>query len=157
MKKFSISLQSLKPLFVGIGIGVVIGALAVGLFVHYLISAALSNTPTKGQFLGSSIDQVRNGIETSKAEQDSTNVYGKVLSIGGGALVIEATRTAGNKESFTFVYDDSTRFVQLKHDAASTELPLSSDTITSGTYLYVSANQPIGSVTQQHATKIVEY
>lgn len=141
--------------FIGSGAGFVLGALLLGIVVNYLVSQAISGASTNGVFLGSSIDQVRAGIVQVNAEQEATSVYGKVVSIdhASGTFVLEVMQSTGKKE-FTFTYDNSTKIVYLANDAASTEIPLSSDEITVGTGLTVETSEAVGSVDNQHAVKV---
>lgn len=124
----------------------------MGLFINYLISSAVSGAPTSGQFLGSSIDRVREGISRVNEEKAATSIYGRVVSISEGVLVLEAAQSTGKKQ-FTFVYDNNTAFVYLANDASSTQLPLPTDEITAGTGLTVETNEPVGSVANQYAVK----
>lgn len=153
MKKIKISLPSL---FIGAGAGLVLGALIMGAFVNYLVSRAVSNTSTDGQFLGSTIDQVRDGISRVNAEKKATSVYGHVVSIDvkNGILVLEVAQTEGMKQ-YTFEYDNNTQFVYLANDAASTETPFSPETIPVGDGLNVHVNEAVGSVPNQHAVKVI--
>ncbi len=143
---------SWPSLFIGAGSGFIVGALILGLIVNYLISGALSGASTNGKFLGGNIDQVRAGIAQANAEKAATSVYGHVVSIGNGTLVLEVAQSTGKKQ-FTFVYDDNTKFVYLANDAASTQMPLSTGEITIGTALTIETNEPVGSVANQHAVK----
>ncbi len=79
---------------------------------------------------------MREGLAASKNEHERTSVYGKVVSIGRGILVLDVTNIEGKGE-YTFVYDDNTKFVYVNNDSASTELPLSTDTIEVGTGLNI--------------------
>jgi hypothetical protein len=141
--------------FIGLGGGFVLGLLVLGLFVNYLISSATSNASTEGKFLSGAIEQVREGMAKATQEKTRTAVYGRVVSIGGGTLVLEVSNIEGTKE-YTFTYDDNTEFVYLANDAASTELPLSADTIEAGAGLSVFTNEAIGSVANQYAVKIIQ-
>lgn len=141
--------------FIGAGAGFVLGALLLGVAVNYLIRNALSNESTQKLIFGAAVEQVRAGIVNVKQEQESTAVYGKVVSIGGGTVVLEVSRLDGPKE-FTFVYDDNTSIVYLANDAASTQVPLSSDEITAGDGLNIMTREPVGSVAGQYAVKIIK-
>jgi hypothetical protein len=81
-------------------------------------------------------------------------VYGHVVSIGQGALVLEVAQADGKKQ-FAFRYDDHTKFVYLANDAASTETPLSADSIGVNDDLTVFTDEPVGSVANQYAVKII--
>lgn len=141
--------------FIGSAVGVVVGALVLGLFVNYLVSRAISGASTQGVFLSGAIDQVRQGIANTNAEQQTKSVYGHVVSIGGGTLVLTVAENEGPKQ-FTFRYDNATKFVYLANDAASSEVPLSADTITTGTGLNVFTNEAVGSVPNQYAVKVIK-
>jgi hypothetical protein len=146
---------SLPSLFIGMGSGFVLGLLIMGLFVNYLISGAISGKSTDGSLFGGAIDQVREGIATVNQEKTQTSVYGRLFSIGGGTLVLEVSRRDGDKR-YTFIYDDATTFVYIGNDLASSELPLSSDSIEVGTGLNIFTNEPIGSVENQYAVKVIK-
>ena len=141
--------------FIGAGAGFVVGALVLGIFVNYLISRAISNDSTNGYLLGGAVEQVREGINMVKGEKERTSAYGKVVSISGGTLVIEVANSQGPKQ-YTFKYDDNTKFVSLANDAASTEIPLSTDTIEVGTELNVYTKEAMGSVSNQYAVKVIK-
>lgn len=142
--------------FIGAGAGVLLGILALGLFVNYLITRAVSGEATNGLMLGGAIEQVREGINNAKGERERTSVYGQVVSIGGDVLVIEAA-TSGGAKRYTFKYDNNTTFVSLANDSASTEIPLSTDTIEVGTGLNVQTNEPVGSIQNQYAVKVTKF
>jgi len=148
IKKFS-----WPSFFIGAGSGFIIGALVLLGSVNYLISQAISNAPTEGKFLGASIDQVRAGFAQVNAEKAETSVYGHVVSIHNGTLVLEVVQSTGKKQ-FTFTYDNNTKIVYLANDAASTQVPLSSEEITIGTGLTIETNEAVGSVPNQYAVKI---
>jgi hypothetical protein len=147
---------SLSSFFIGAGIGFLVGVLLLGVFVNYLITSAVSGTGGEGVFLASQIEQVRQGILIEQQQKTATSVYGRVVSIGGGTLVLEVRRSASAPQNLTFVYDDSTTIVKLANDAASTEVPLSSDEIAVGVGLNVYTDEPIGSVNNQYAVKIIQ-
>jgi hypothetical protein len=136
-------------------VGAIVGASILGIFVNYIISRAISGESTDGIFLGSSVDQVREGIAKVDEEKKVTSVYGKVVSIGSGTLVLEVQQIEGPKQ-FTFIYGDDTKIFTLANDAASSEIPLSSDEIQVGDHLTVTSNEAVGSVQDQHAIKIVK-
>ena len=131
------------------------GVLVLGILVNYLISSAIANTSAAGP-LGGAIAQIRAGMAKADEQKNQTSVYGHVVSIGGGSLVIDVTEDDGTKQQFSFVYDSSTKFVSIANDAASTEVPLSSDSIVAGDGLNVFANEAIGSVANQHAVKVIK-
>lgn len=141
--------------FIGGGAGVVLGLILMATFVNYLISSARSGAPTDGAFLGSAIAQVRAGIEYDQHVQEATSIYGSVVSIGSGTLVLKVYRVEGYK-NMTFMYDDSTKFSYYANDNNSTEMPLSSDTIVPDDRLTIYTNEPIGSVANQHAVKVTK-
>jgi hypothetical protein len=142
--------------FIGAGGGFVVGALLLGVLVNYLISNAISGASTEGIFLGSSVDQVREGIAKVNAEKAATSVYGHVVSIDvrKGIMVLEVAQIEGKKQ-YTFEYDSNTQFVYLANDAASTETPFSPETIPVGDGLNVHVNEAVGSVPNQHAVKVI--
>lgn len=146
---------SLPSLFGGIAIGFIIGVLSLALLVNYLISNAIKGDSTSALFLGSAIEQVRQGITVTNVQKAATSVYGKVTAIGAGTLTLEVYRPDGT-QSFTFVFDDKTTIVKLAADAESTQIPLSSDDIEIGAGLTVSTNEPAGSIENQYAVKIVQ-
>lgn len=152
MKKIPLFTRSF---FIGAGAGTLLGLLLMGVFVNYLVNRAKSDVSTNDAFLGGAIEQVRQGMTLAARERESTVVYGHVVSIGGGKLVLEVARTSGKKQ-YTFMYDDSTKIVFIANDAASSEVPLSSDEIEVGVGLNVFANEAIGSVADQHAVKIIK-
>ena len=154
MKKFKISFPSL---FIGAGVGFILGLLVLGLFVNYLIGSAISNAPTNGSLLGGAIDQVRAGMAQAAGRKNSRSVYGQVLSIGGGTLVISASQLDGSRQNMSFVYDNSTKFVYLANNAASTPTPLSTDAIAQGDGLTITTAEPIGSVENQYAVTVTRY
>ncbi|MES2006699.1 MAG: hypothetical protein V4436_01165 [Patescibacteria group bacterium] len=139
--------------FIGGGVGLVLGALVLGVFVNYLISHAISNESTDKAFLGGAIDQVREGIAIVNAENKATSAFGHVVSISGGVLVLNVTNSQGSKEH-TFTYDDNTKFITFANDAASTEIPFSADTIQIGDGLTVHMNEIVGSVVNQYVVKV---
>jgi len=141
--------------FIGAGAGFVLGALVLGLIVNYLISNAISGVPTDGLFLGSSVDQVREGMSKVDAEKTATSVYGHVVSIdtAKGQIVLEVVQIEGKKQ-FTFSYDNSSTIVYLANDAASTPTPLSAEELKVGDALTVTTSEAVGSVENQHAVKI---
>lgn len=141
--------------FIGLGGGFIVGVLALGILVNYLFSHALYATSGGSGPLAGAINQVRSGIAHVNAEQESHTIYGKLVSIGDGTLVLEAVRSDGEKQ-FTFTYDNSTTFVYLANDAASSEVPLSADAIDQGTGLTIYTNEAVGSVANQHAVKVVK-
>ncbi len=140
---------------VGAVAGIILGAGSLALFVNYLFSNAIYYDDASGKFLGTSINQVHDGLMKVSEEKKATSVYGKVISVGGGTIVIEVSQVEGPKQ-YTFIYDDSTRIVSLAHDAASTEVPYSSDEIQAGDRLTVTTNEAVGSVSNQHAVKIIK-
>src|SRR3569832_1555676 len=107
---------------VGAVAGIILGAGSLALFVNYLFTNAHSSKDTSALFLGGSIDQVREGLAKANEEKKVTSVYGKVLSIGGGTLVLEVAQIEGPKQ-FTFIYGDDTKIFSLANDAASSEVP----------------------------------
>lgn len=141
--------------FIGGGVGLVLGAIVLGLFVNYLITRALSSESTDGFILGGAVNQVREGINTVKGEKERTSAYGKVVSIQNGTLIIQVANSQGPTQ-YTFRYDDNTKFVSLANDSASTEIPLSTDTIEVGTGLNVYTNEAMGSVSNQYAVKVIK-
>jgi hypothetical protein len=151
MKKFSWS-----SFFIGTGAGIVIGVLALGILVNYLISNAIAGTSVAGQPLGGAIAQIREGMARADEIKNETSVYGQVVSIGQGSLVLSVTQDGGTKQQFTFRYDNNTKFVSIANDAASSEVPLSSDSITPGEGLNVYTNEAIGSVANQYAVKVIK-
>lgn len=145
---------SIPSLLIGGAAGFIIGVLALGIFVNYLISNAISGAATTGLFLGSSVDQVREGIAKVNDQKKALAVYGHVVSIGSGTLVLSVFQLDGSKKDMTFTYDDHTTFVYLANDDASTPTPLSSDAIQAGDGLNISTNEAIGSVANQYAVKV---
>lgn len=141
--------------FIGGVCGVLLGALMLGLVVNYLIQKAISNDPATGVFLGQAVEQVREGFAIVGAEKQATKVYGNVVSIGNGILVLRVQRNQGQVD-YTFTFTDQTKIVSLAQDAVSTEIPLSSDAIEIGAGLNVFTNEPVGSVENQHAVKIIQ-
>ncbi len=151
IKKFSWA-----SFFIGASAGFVVGGLVLGLLVNYLVSNAISGAPTDGMFLGSGVDQVREGISKADQEQKATSVFGKIVSIDSahGKLVLEVSQIEGKKQ-FVFSYDNTTVIAYLANDASSTQTPLSSDELKVGDGLTVTTNEAIGSVENQHAVKII--
>jgi hypothetical protein len=145
---------SWPSLAIGFGGGFVIGALVLGIFVNYLISNAISNKSTDGQFLGSTIEQVRQGMAQTEGRKEQKSLYGQVVSIGGGTLTIAASQLDGTKKNLTFKYDDHTVFVYLANDSASTPTPLSTDNLAVGSGVTIDTNEPVGSVENQYAVKV---
>lgn len=147
---------SWSSFFIGAGGGFILGVLILGVIVNYLIGQALSGAPTGEMFLGSSVDQVREGISKVNAEKAATSVYGHVVSIDiqKGVMVLEVAQVEGKKQ-YTFEYDNNTQFVYLANDAASTETPFSPETIVVGDGLNVHVNEAVGSVPNQHAVKVI--
>jgi hypothetical protein len=139
---------------IGTGLGLIVGALSLGLVVNYLISNALSNVSTDGKFLGASIDQVRQGVAREEARKEQKSVYGQMVSIGGGTLVVSAGQLDGTKKELSFKYDDNTAFLYLANDDNSTPTPLSSDALTEGDSITIDTNEPVGSVENQYAVKV---
>lgn len=140
--------------FIGAVSGFVLGALCLGVFVNYVISNAISGQSTAGLPLSGAIEQAREGIANANAEKQAVSVYGHVVSIGAGTLVLEVSQIEGKKQ-LAFRYDNGTKFVSLANDAASTELPLSADTIVAGDGLNVFTQEPVGSVENQYAVKVI--
>lgn len=142
--------------FIGAGAGAVLGLILMGGFVSYLINSAKSNTPTDGVLLGGAIEQVRKGMQYESHLKAATSVYGRVVSIQGGTLVLSVTHTTDDVRELTFVYNDATKFISFLNDANSTEVQISSDTITPGDNITVQASEAVGSVANQHAVKIIK-
>ncbi len=142
--------------FIGAGAGVVLGLIIMGLFISYLINGAKSNAPTDNVLLGGAIEQVRKGMQYEEHLKAATSVYGRVVSMQGGTLVLSVMHTTDDVRQLTFMYDNATKFVSFANDANSTEVPLSSDTIVPGDNITVLANEAVGSVVNQHAVKIIK-
>ena len=146
---------SLPSFLIGAVAGIVLGVFVAGIYANYIINRALSGASTSGTPFAGEIDQARESIVNLNEEKNTLSVYGQVVSIGGGTLVLLVSQTEGKKQ-FTFTYDDSTVFVYVADDSASTQLPLSSDTITPGTGLNVLTAEAVGSVPNQHAVKVIK-
>jgi hypothetical protein len=146
---------SLPSFFIGGLVGFVLGVLVLGIVVTYLVNQALSLGSVNGLPLSGAIEQVRAGIAHDIQEQQATSVFGKVVSNESGQITLSVYRQ-NVEQTLTFTYDDTTTFTRLANDDASSELPLSSDTIEAGDRLTISVKEPVDSVPNQHAIKVVK-
>lgn len=142
------------PLVTGLVIGVVVSAIALFAYVLYFLGMIRSGEWNQQTGLVRTIgEQVR----TSVMQEKATAINGKAQSIQNGVITVEVNRAATGKQIMHFSYDNTTQFVRLNNDDDSTELPIYPTEIVVGDEITILTKEPIGSVDNQHAVKVVKF
>lgn len=142
----------ITTLVTGIFIGMLIMALGIGTFLFYMLgtirAGEWASAPSPVRSLG---EQIRLGA----LQYESTSVYGQVVSIENGVLVLDTNGAMGPR-TYTFKYDDGTTMVRLNNDDESTEIPITIADLPSGTGITVITEESVGGSEGLRIIKIVK-
>jgi hypothetical protein len=138
------------------GIGLLAGVLLmlvadVGV-IFYAIEGIKNGTWEEQRGVRDVLQVVRQGLR----EERSVSTSGILKRVGESDFEVEANRLQG-KVTLRFVYDADTVFVRLNNDDESTEVVINPTSLEVGETVAVIAGEPIGTVENQRAVKVVKY
>lgn len=138
------------------GIGLLAGIVLMVVVDAGIISYAVAGIKDGSWQNQAGIRDVIQVVRQDLREENRTSTSGILLRVGDSDFEIEASRLEG-KVTLRFTYDSSTQFIKTKNDDANTPIPMNPKDMELGQDVAVQANEPIGSVENQHAVKVVDF
>lgn len=148
-KKFSL-VSFIIGLLVGLLVATIFVIGSVMYFYNSIESGRWNDQPGIVRNIG---DQVRAHIEME--EDRPTSVYGAVTKVEEASIEIEVQGALGVR-TLSFRYDAATVVVDLADDDESSEIPMRAVDLQLGEGITIITNEPVGSVSDQYAVKIVK-
>lgn len=141
-----------KNFGLGLLAGIVLMVIVDSLIISYAIEGVKNGTWEQQGGIRDLIQVVRQDLR----EENRTSTSGILMRVGDSDFEIEASRLEG-KVTLRFTYDASTQFIKTQNDEANTPVPVNPKDMELGQDVAVQANEPIGSVENQHAVKVVDF
>jgi hypothetical protein len=143
---------SMKNFALGLLAGVVLVVAIDAAVVAYAVNAVKQGTWQEINGVRDVIQVVRQDLR----EENKTSTSGILKRVGESDFEIEATMLKG-KVTLRFTYDSTTQFIKTANDDDNTPMPVNPQDMELGQDVAVQANEPIGSVENQHAVKVVDF
>jgi len=139
--------------------GVVAGLLlaaCVGYFGwNYALSEVVKGDKVDSPLFTDAAHSVYNAVASELNNRYNTSIVGTLTSNDGTHITIEATRAEAPAAPFTFRISSSTQFY-VTHDQDLTTSRVTASDITPGMRVSITANEPIASVDDQLAIKVLQ-